>query len=193
MGGLEQVLRDHNRFEVVGTSTSGLEAIGLARKLSPDLMVLDYAMPDVNGLDVFLEVSRWSPDTKTALVTGTSNTKLLHRLRDAGVHGLFQKSSDPTLLCAGFLRILAGECVTCPATAAQMREPHASANLSHREIEVLNCIADGLTNAKSAERLNISPKTVDSHRTALMRKLGVNSTASLLIRAVREGLIDIGN
>lgn len=191
VGGLAQVLHDHKSFEVVGTSTSGLEAIGLARKLAPDLLVLDYAMPDANGLEVFLEVSRWSPGTRTALVTGSPSVDLLHRLRDAGVHGLFQKSTDPALLCAGFKRVLAGEFAACPVTELQLGKAYVSKGLSNRETEVLKCIAMGLTNAKSAERLNISPKTVDSHRTALMRKLGVNSTASLLIRAVREGLIDI--
>ncbi len=191
MGGLTQLLRDHQAFDVVGTSTSGLEAVGLARKLSPDLLVLDYAMPDINGLEVFLEVSRWSPDTRTALVTGSSSGDLLHRLRDAGVHGLFQKATDPAILCAGFQRILAGEFVTCPATEEQLQGTNPAPNLSNRELEVLKCIAEGLTNPKTAQRLNISPKTVDSHRTALMRKLGVNSTASLLIRAVREGLIDV--
>lgn len=188
---MAQVLRDHGSFDVVATTTSGLEAIVLARRLHPDLLVLDFSMPDANGLEVFLEVLRWSPQTRTAIVTGTRNTDLLRQLRDAGVHGLFLKSSDPALLCAGFLRVTAGETVLCPICDAQLQGARAPQNLSRRELEVLGCIAKGLTNAKSAERLGISPKTVDSHRTTLMRKLGVNSTASLVIRAVQDGLIDI--
>ncbi len=188
---MAQVLRDHGGFDVVATTTSGLEAIALARRLHPDLLVLDFAMPDANGLEVFLEASRWSPQTRTAIVTGTPNTDLLHQLRDAGVHGLFMKSSAPALLCDGFLRIVAGETLFCPICEAHLQKARTPQNLSRRELEVLSCIAKGLTNAKTAERLGISPKTVDSHRTTLMRKLGVNSTASLVIRAVRDGLIDV--
>jgi DNA-binding NarL/FixJ family response regulator len=191
LNGLSQALTDFGGFEVVASVTSGLGAISAARKMLPDLLVLDFAMPDANGLEVFIEATRWSPATRTAIVTGTAKHDLLRQLIDAGVHGFFMKTIAPNRLCADLTQVAAGVTVVCAATQTALDQSFGNQKLSTRELEVLQCISHGLTNAKIAERLGISPKTVDSHRTALLRKMNVNSTVSLLIHAVRTGIIDV--
>ena len=172
-------------FDVVGTAPGGIEGIALGRRLRPDLAVLDFAMPDATGLEVFAELSRWSPDTRCAIVTGETAPGLLRQLAEAGVHGVFTKATAPADILAGLRLVVQGERVlpALPAAPAEV--------LSMREIEVLQGIARGLTNAGIAEALAISPKTVETHRASLMRKLGVHSTAALLVKAMRDRLIPI--
>ncbi|MEM6620016.1 MAG: response regulator transcription factor [Pseudomonadota bacterium] len=189
--GMDQLLRQGNDFEVVGVVTRGLEAIAQARRMRPDLLVVDYAMPDATGLEVVFEVSRWSPGTRTAIVTGTPTPGVLGAAAEAGVAWLFLKSDPLAEILAGLRAVVGGHTVRSPAVEAMISETRAADGLTMREQEVLAGIARGETNAGIAAQLGISPKTVDTHRTTLMRKLGVHSTAALLIRAVRDGLIDI--
>lgn len=177
-------------FEVVATTSNGISAITAAKTHKPDLALLDLSMPDITGLEVFLEIKRWSPDTRVAIITGNPVSGLITQLVDAGVHGLFVKSAAPDEIFEGVKRIYAGETVYSPSIEAILAAQGAQV-LSAREIEVLSSIANGLSNPKIAKHLGISPKTVESHRASLMKKLGVHSTASLLIQAVRKGLIDV--
>ncbi|MEM7290916.1 MAG: response regulator transcription factor, partial [Pseudomonadota bacterium] len=177
-------------FDVVGTATNGIEAISQIKRLAPDCAILDLVRPGASGLEVLIEARRWSPDTKFAVVTGSASPKLLQQVIDAGASGVFLKSSSVEELCVGLRDIASGKSVVGNDAKELMKQSHNDENLSKRELEVLQSVARGLSNNGIAQRLGISPKTVDNHRTNLMRKLAVHSTATLLVRAMRDGLID---
>ncbi|WP_127598835.1 response regulator transcription factor [Nitratireductor alexandrii] len=190
VGGTRSAIGALSEFEVVGTAGNGIEAISQIKRLSPDCAVLDLVMPGASGLEVLLEARRWSPKTKIAVVTGSPSAKTLRRLIGAGADGLFLKSGSVEELCQGLRDIVAGRTVVGAGVRRYIEEGAANDSLTHRETEVLQCIARGLSNNGIAEHLGISAKTVDNHRTNLMRKLEVHSTATLLVRAMRDGLIE---
>ncbi|WP_420861602.1 response regulator [Algirhabdus cladophorae] len=188
--GMVQAIKDLEQFDVVATCANGMEAIVAAKTHRPDLALLDLSMPDLTGLEAFLEIQRWSPDTRVVVITGNPVSGLITQLIEAGIHGLFVKSAPPQEIFDGIQRVADGENVYAQDFDTLVTDTSEEA-LSAREIEVLGAIAKGLSNPKIADRLGISPKTVESHRGSLMRKLGVHSTASLLIQAVKKGLIDV--
>lgn len=191
VAGISSALDKLAGFEVVGTASNGIEAIMLIKKHRPDCAVLDLTMPGANGLEVFIEARRWSPRTRVAIVTGNPSPAIFAQLTEAGVDGIFLKNASPEDICAGMRDIAQGKKVIQSEIARAIKVVRDTAGLTNREIEVLHGIARGLSNPQIADSLGVSPKTVDSHRTTLMRKMGVHSTATLLVRALRDGLIDI--
>ena len=189
--GMVEILRAHGGFEIVATASNGMDAIVAAKVNQPDIILLDMSMPDATGLEVYAEVRRWSPATRAVIITGSPTPALFAQLDGAGIEGLFLKNAPADEICEGIVRIAMGERVISDGAQAAIDAALTSEPLSTRELEVLQSVANGLTNAKIAERLSISPKTVNNHRTNLMRKLGVNSSASLIVEAVKSGLIDV--
>ena len=189
--GMENVIQQTEQLRVVGRAANGIEAISVIKKHTPDCAILDLSMPGANGLEVFMEAKRWSPETRFVIVTGISAAVLFQRLYDAGIDGLFVKNSPPEEIRDGILQVLEGERVISTAAQDAIKKVEKYQHLSEREIEVLKAISKGLTNRQIADDLGLSPKTVDSHRTSLLRKMNVNSTASLLVAAMRMGLIDV--
>lgn len=180
--GLQRLLENHG-LHVLPPVATGIDAVVLARAEKPDLAVVDYDMPGATGLEVLSEIRRWSPETKVAILTGSTSATLLASMRAAGVDGLFLKSTAPSEICAGLMRVAKGEQVIGLETDNPLPA------LSKRELQVLSCIAEGLTNNGIAEKLSISAKTVESHRSSLMRKMQVQSLPTLLMRAIQLGLI----
>jgi DNA-binding NarL/FixJ family response regulator len=178
-------------FEVVGIVANGIEAIAAIKRLKPDCAVLDISMPGASGLEVLIEARRWSPKTRIAIVTGSASAAIIRQLVERGAEGIFLKSAPIEELCEGLRDIRSGRRFMGAGSHKILDQTVGAGDLSPREIEVLQCIARGLSNIGVADRLGLSPKTVDSHRTSLMRKLSVHSTATLLVRAMRDGLIDI--
>ena len=178
-------------MEIVAVASNGIEAIALAKTHQPDCAVLDLTMPGANGLEVFLEARRWTPETKFAIVTGNHLPAVFHELIEAGADGVFMKNEDPAALVDSILAVARGERRVSKAVQDALDAAAEREKLTARELEILHGVARGLSNNQMAERFAISAKTIDSHRTSLMRKLGVHSTASLLVRAMRLGLIDV--
>lgn len=176
---------------IAGIAANGIDAIAMIRALKPDCAILDLSMPGANGMEVFLECRRWSPETRVVVVTGNHLPGVMQELAEAGVHGLFMKNDAADALIAGILAVASGETRISPSVAAAIADTAAREKLTARELEILHGVARGLSNAQMAERLAISAKTIDSHRTSLMRKMGVHSSAALLVRAIRLGLIDV--
>lgn len=176
--------------DIVGSATNGIEAIVEIRKTAPDCAILDYNMPGANGLEVFLESRRWSPSTRFILLTGSTTPETLETLVRSGIHGVSLKDATETEIIDMVRRVLDGTIVVGASAARLMAATSDALAITDRELAVLQAIARGHTNASAAESLGISPKTVDSHRTSLMRKFAVGSTASLLVAAVRAGLVD---
>jgi len=176
--------------------TSGacpLEAIVEIRKTRPDCAILDFNMPGANGLEVFLESKRWSPETRFVLLTGSATPRTISALVDAGIHGICLKDATETEIVDLVRQVCAGKTVVGASAAQLLKTEAETVTVTDRELAVLQALARGHTNASAAEALGISHKTVDSHRTNLMRKFSVNSTASLVLAAVRAGLLDPGS
>lgn len=188
--GLASALAAVDTIDIVASVTNGIDAIVEIRKTTPDCAILDYNMPGANGLEVFLEARRWSPETRFIVLTGSTTAETIDALVRNGIHGVSLKDASETEVVDMVCKVLAGATVI-GASAARLRSgPTLAVPLTDRELAVLQAIARGHTNASAAESLGISPKTIDSHRTSLMRKFSVSSTASLLVAAVRAGLVD---
>jgi len=188
---MEAAINAASDLEVIGIAENGIDAIATIKKLKPDCALLDLSMPGANGLEVFLEGKRWSPDTRFAIITGISAASLFHQLYESGIDGLFVKNSPPDEISEGVSKIVNGQRVISAQAQAIIDDSQGSEQLSKREYEVLQGLARGQSNKQIADTLGISPKTIDSHRTNLLRKMNVNTTAALLVRAMRDGLIEV--
>jgi DNA-binding NarL/FixJ family response regulator len=191
--GIAKALAALDDVEVIGTVTEGISAIVEIRKTKPDCAILDYNMPGANGLEVFLESKRWCPDTRFVLLTGTATGATVKSLVEAGIHGVCVKNGSEAEIVDVVRRVLSGASAISPSAALLIKAAEAAVQLTDRELAVLQSLARGHTNASAAEALGVSPKTIDTHRTSLLRKFEVNSTASLLLAAVRVGLLDPGS
>lgn len=187
--GIAQILSDFCSMEVVGQAEDGLRAIAMVRQHKPQLLTLDIAMPYAQGIEIFAEARRWSPDTKIVVFTGMTSAGLLAELVSSGVDGLFMKRGDMEVFQKSIPLILQGGVVIAPEVKAFLDENPDSTELTARERQILSLVASGNSNKEIAERLGVSAKTVDNHRTNMMRKLDVHSVAELLSYALREGLL----
>ena len=169
---------------------NGLDAIRAAKTHRPDLFILDLAMPYAKGVEVFVEIRRQSPSSRIAVLTGLSSSGLLSELMAASVDGLFLKQGSADALAQGLNLVLQGGKFVSAEVMHHLEKRPPPPNLTLRERQTLSLVAQGYTNAEIGERLHISPKTVDNHRTNLMSKLGVHSMSELLAHALREGLLD---
>ena len=184
-----QILAEIPNMNVAAEAANGLEAIAAVKKLTPDLLVLDAAMPLARGIEVFTEVRRWSPETRIVLLTGFTSSSLLSDWLAAGVDGMLLKSAQPSEMRLGFEAVLEGAGFISEGVREILKSV-TPLDLSAREREVLALIATGHTNANISKKLCISVKTVEKHRASLMSKVGVHSVAELMVYALREGLLD---
>ena len=192
--GLRDVLADVDArhglaFEIVNEASNGLEALAAVKAHKPELLLLDLAMPLATGAEILADVKRWSPDTRIAIFTGVVAPGLLASLVESGVHGMFSKAVSTDDICDHLALILNGGYYVAPDLAEVIEQGHQAASLTDRERQTLNMIISGKSNKEMARLLNISPKTVEKHRTSLMQKLEVHSIAELLARALKDGLI----
>ena len=187
---LREILKGLGNVEIAGEAENGLEAISMTRETRPSLLTLDAGMPLSRGMEVFGEVRRWSPETRVAVVTGFTGVGSLADWVAANVDGLFLKTCPPEEMGEGFELILNDGSYVSKAVLQKLRDAPDKDELTQRERQVLHMIASGNSNAEIAERLSISVKTVDNHRTRMMAKLGVHSVAQLLAYALKEGLLD---
>lgn len=185
-------------LQVVGEAADGFEAIRLAGLLRPDLVILDLAMPGLDGFEAAREIKRRYPDIRVLPLTVANCELKAAEAFVAGADGFLTKSIDCKALIlgikavAGGTRYVAGD-LSLPIVERLIREgPDRGfeAALTMRELQILKLIAQGIRNREIASELHISPKTVDTHRTRLMRKLNLRSAAKLANFAVRNGLVD---
>ncbi|MEL6568473.1 MAG: response regulator transcription factor [Pseudomonadota bacterium] len=188
--GLKTLLTAEQDFQIVAEAASGVELVAAAKQHRPDLVIADIAMPYGNGLEVVGEIARWSPDTRTILLTGLVSRGLLTQAVSGKVAGVFLKSDPPDVFLDGVKTVLGGGHVVSEQAKRLSEAGNHFASLSERELQVLHGLAAGQSNAELGQKLGISAKTVEKHRTSLMRKLEVNSLAQVLSVALREGLLD---
>lgn len=190
-----RALLERAGLEVVGEASDGHEAVRVAGDLRPDVAVLDFTMPLLNGLDAAKEVRRLSPVTRTILLTvHTEDHYVLEALR-AGISGYVVKTQAAADLVQAIHEVCRRGTYLSPVISGAIVDAYLSKTappaeaLSSRERQVLQLVAEGKTTKEIATLLGISPKTADSHRTRIMRKLEIHDTAGLVRYAIRRGLI----
>lgn len=187
--GIRQILTSAG-LDVVAEASDGLEAIAMIRSHRPALLTLDIAMPYSRGTEVFGEARRWSPETRIIVFSGMTSTGLLSELADAGADAIFLKRDELESFSASIPKVMSGQRILGPGVCDLLDSTTSIETLTARERQILNLVAQGLNNRDIGARLGVSAKTVDNHRTNLMRKVNVHSAAELLALALREGLLD---
>ena len=190
-----RALLEREGFEVVAEAADGHEAVRLAGELLPDVAVLDFAMPLLNGLDAAKEIRRCSPRTRTILLTVHSEDHYVLEALQAGVHGYVVKTQAAADLVQAIREIRGNAIYLSPTISRAVVEAYFDKAtppgdvLSSRERQVLQLVAEGKTTKEIAGVLGVSIKTADSHRARIMRKLDIHDTAGLVRFAIRRGLI----
>jgi two-component system response regulator NreC len=183
-------------FEVVAECGDGRDALAAAREARPDVAILDFSMPLLNGVDAAREMKSAAPATAVVLVTVHAESPYVLAALEAGVRGYVLKKQSADELVSAIRAVLRGESYLSPGVSGVVMEAcvrkgeSENGPLTSRERQVLQLVAEGKTTRKTAEILGISPKTVESHRTRLMKKLGVHETAGLVRQAIRLGLVE---
>jgi DNA-binding NarL/FixJ family response regulator len=193
--GLRSVLEAQTGWSVCGEAKDGREAVKLGLKLRPDIFLLDVTMPELNGLDATRQICRSLPGTPILILTMHDSDELCAEAVQAGASGCVLKSDSPRQLLGAIEAVAAGgKYFTRPtgsATPGGQRSAGSNAQprLSAREREILQLLAEGHTSKEIAARLGIAFKTVDAHRTNIMRRLNIHALAELVRYAVRERII----
>jgi DNA-binding NarL/FixJ family response regulator len=190
-----RALLERERFDVIGEASDGLEAIAMAERLQPQIVVIDLAMPALNGIDAAREIVKRAPRAKAILLTMyTEEHHVLEALR-AGVKGCVSKSQAAEHLLQAIKDVSGGGVYLSPHVSGAVVQAYLARTelpyepLTPRERQVLQLIAEGKTTKETAAVLDVSVKTAETHRTNLMEKLDIHSTAGLVRYAIRRGLL----
>ena len=192
--GMRALLAELPGIEVVAESGDGREALRLVRERKPDIALLDISMPELNGLEVVGRIARDHPNTRAIILSMHGDDESVRRALVAGAAGYLLKNSDRRELELALRAVARGDTWLSPsltkrvvATYTQGASPDAV--LTPRQREVLQLVAEGHSNKEIASRLNVALKTVETHRTELMDRLGIRGVASLVRYAIQVGLV----
>jgi DNA-binding NarL/FixJ family response regulator len=189
-------LLEREGFAVVGEASDGQEGLQLMESARPDIVVMDISMPTINGLSAAREIQKKFPKTKTILLTQHDEKQYVTEAMEAGVKGYVLKNQAGNDLLQALRQVSRGQVYLSPGVAQAVVESYQShggksgTQLTVRERQVLQLIAEGKSTKDIAAVLGISVKTAESHRTRLMQKLDIHETASLVRYAVRNGIVE---
>jgi len=199
--GLRPLLEAHPDLSVVGEAEDGLSVLERCHELRPAVVVLDISMPGLNGIEVCRRLAREQPDVRVLMLSMHGDRRFVQEALKAGARGYVLKDDGFDELLKGVMAVAEGRLHLSPAVGDQVLHDYidrldeggggAFAVLSAREREVLQLLAEGLATKAIAARLNLSAKTVESHRKAVMDKLDLHSVAELTKYAIREGLTSV--
>jgi DNA-binding NarL/FixJ family response regulator len=192
--GIEQLLQAQDDIDVVGLAVDGLEAIEIAVRLTPDVIVMDLSMPNLDGVAATRRILAELPEIKILILTSFSDRERIEDAIDAGAIGYVLKDTEPEDLVKAVRAAARGEAPLDPRAARVLLErrgiARSSLSLTQREEEVLILVADGLTNKLIARRLAISERTVKAHLTKIFQSLGVTDRTQAALLAKRMGVGD---
>lgn len=196
------VLKLEKDFEIIGEARTGREAISLALDLSPDVILMDIAMPSLNGLEATRQLMKALPETRIIILTAHSDDAYVRSAVDSGAAGFMVKHDSTRDICKAIREVHKGKICYSQSVAKRFvrinpqsinrhgKTSRKSSLLTTREAEVLQLIAEGKANKETAAELSISIKTVEKHRGQLMRKLDIHDTAGLTRYAIATGVIE---
>ncbi|OIR13566.1 transcriptional regulatory protein DegU [mine drainage metagenome] len=194
---LAEILRLDPNYKLVGEAGDGQAALTLCLEAKPDLIILDAKLPGLNGVEILRRVSKQLRNTRVLVFSGHENPVLVREMLEAGAHGFVEKTAGLFEFKKGLETVANGGTYFGPAVAALLRNvvanPSASNTpdfLTDREREILQLVAESNSTKDIANKLGISVKTVDNHRTNLMRKLNLHDVASLTRYALEIGLVE---
>jgi DNA-binding NarL/FixJ family response regulator len=195
--GILSLLQAHPEVVVVGTAENGHEAVEKARRTFPDIVVMDIAMPLLNGIEAARQLKRLLPQTKVIVLTMYADEEYVLRALQAGVRGYLLKRSAAAELLQAIRTVEHGDFylssdishVVVERFLTSSKPFDEAVTLSNRERQILQLVAEGHTNRQIAVALGITPKTVDTHRTRLKTKLGIHDTPGLVRYAIRKGIV----
>lgn len=190
--GFRRMLEDESDMDVVGEAGDGEEAIKLAKQMHPQVVVMDCALPSMNGLEATRRIIQDAPETSVLMLSMHSENTWVRQAIEAGAKGYILKNALDLELGAAIRKVAAGETVFDPKveqrTALKGERNNA---LTPRELEVLQMIVDGKSNKEIANALDLSANTVAVHRANIMNTLGIHKTAELVVYAIRAGLVNV--
>jgi DNA-binding NarL/FixJ family response regulator len=200
--GFRKMLELEDDFEILGEAQNGRQAVALARKLRPAVVLMDIAMPQLNGLEATRQLLKIYPAVKVLMLSAHSDDAYVKNATEAGAVGFLLKQTSAHDVCRAIREVHAGKTFFSPSIAKyfmRLNPPpagrHAMPNskapqLTSREMEVLQLIAEGKANKETASELGIGIKTVEKHREHLMQKLDIHDTAGLTRYAISAGVIE---
>jgi DNA-binding NarL/FixJ family response regulator len=190
--GFRRILEDDPEIEVVGEASNGEQAVQLASKQHPDVIVMDCALPGMNGLEATRKILQASPEAAILMLSMHSEDTLVRQALDAGARGYILKNAMDLDLVRAIKRVAKGEKVLDPQIArSEALKGERADGLTPRELEVLQRIVAGKSNKEIAAELNLSANTISVHRANIMDALGIHKTAELVVYAIRNGLVNL--
>ena len=200
--GLSALLNTDGHFAIVGQARTGREAVDMARTLRPDVILMDIAMPVLNGLEATRQILAADPTAKIVILSAHSDDEYIERMSAAGISGFLEKQTSAEILTKAIREVAAGKIFFSPSIAKRLHDDRGKprdrdgvlkangTRLTSRESEVLQLVAEGSANKQVAAQLGISIKTVEKHRQQLMDKLNIHDTAGLTRYAIAAGVIE---
>jgi DNA-binding NarL/FixJ family response regulator len=202
--GLCALLQNHEGWEVCGEATDGREAVEKAKQLRPDVVILDVGMPNLNGLDATRQLMQYDPNFKVIVLTITDSDQVIREALDAGARGFVLKSDAARDLVSAVEALQRKRMFFTPRVndlvlagfldkghAISRSEPPSLPTLTAREREITQLLAEGKSSKEVASLLNLSTKTVETHRSNIMRKLSFHSIRDLVVYAIKNNIIQI--
>ena len=186
--GLCLLLNGDGRIKIVGEARNGREAVKLAQRLRPDVILMDIAMPVLNGLEATRQIIAANPTAKILILSVQSEDAYVQSTREMGASGFVTKQDSAEILATAIVEIAKGNTYFGPDRAGRQQKAHGG-RLSARETEVLRLVAEGSSSKQAAVALGLSLKTVEKHRQKLMDKLNIHETAGLTRYAIGIGTI----
>ncbi|MCU1270729.1 MAG: DNA-binding response regulator [Acidobacteriaceae bacterium] len=190
--GFRRMLDDEADIRVVGEASDGEEAVKLARSLKPQVIVMDCALPGINGLQATRKILQVLPETLILMLSMHTEETWVRQALDAGARGYVLKNAMDLELSSAIRRIVKGETVLdAQLSKQQTLKGERNGGLTPREVEILQLICDGKSNKEIANQLELSANTVAVHRANIMDTLGIHKTAELVVYAIRNGLVNV--
>jgi DNA-binding NarL/FixJ family response regulator len=189
--GFRRILEDEAHIKVVGEAGDGREAIQLVRELKPKVVLMDLAMPGINGVEATRKILTTYPESSVLMLSMHTEDIWVRRAAEAGARGYILKNADDLDLGSAIKRVAAGELVFDSRPSESSPKSQRGCKLTPRELEVLRLIVDGKSSKEIAVELKLSQNTVGAHRANIMRELGVRRTAEVVAYAIRNRLVNI--
>ena len=190
--GFRRMLEDEPTFQVVGEASDGLEAVDRAAKLQPDVIVMDCALPQINGIEASRRILAERPDTRILMLSMHSEDTLVRQALEVGARGYILKNAMDLDLVSAIKKVAEGQMVLDPQiNRAGTLKGERDTGLTPRELEILQYIVAGKSNKEIATELGLSVNTVSVHRANIMDALGIHKTAELVVYAIRNGLANL--